>query len=101
MTTQTTPITQIAALLNQAGQAHHEYEQTVLNGVYDEDWPNWYAQYVIDQGVLALVQQPLTAPELAAFLKDNYEVFKSAHSQASWANYAAQQIEIAYGREQP
>ncbi len=30
-----------------AGLAHHEYEQKFLDGVRDEQWPGWYAAYVL------------------------------------------------------
>ncbi len=46
------PITHwIESLLIQAEQAHGQYEQTILNGIYDRDWASWYANYAIDQGI--------------------------------------------------
>jgi hypothetical protein len=30
-----------------AGQAHHEYEQNALGGKHDDQWPGWYAAYVL------------------------------------------------------
>ncbi len=30
-----------------AGTAHHEYEQNLLGGKRDEQWPGWYAAYVL------------------------------------------------------
>lgn len=38
---------EIEQALRAAGNAHHEYEQTVLNGVHDEQWAGWYAAYVL------------------------------------------------------
>ena len=38
---------ELAAALKAAGSAHHEYEQTVLNGVFDEQWPMFYAAFVL------------------------------------------------------
>lgn len=35
---------QIVELLRQAGSAHHQFEST--NGK-DEDWPIWYAEYLL------------------------------------------------------
>lgn len=47
----TTPEAGVAALLRQAEAAHGEYETTVLDGVYDEDWPRWYAAYLLEHGL--------------------------------------------------
>ena len=33
--------------LSAAASGHHEYEQAILSGVYDEQWPGWYAAYVL------------------------------------------------------
>ena len=33
--------------LTAAGAAHHEFEQNFLKGVRDEQWPGWYAAYVL------------------------------------------------------
>ena len=38
---------ELAAALKAAGSAHHEYEQSVLNGVFDEQWPMFYAAFVL------------------------------------------------------
>ena len=38
---------ELVAALKAAGSAHHEYRQTVLNGVFDEQWPMFYAAFVL------------------------------------------------------
>ncbi len=38
---------ELARLLREAAEAHHEYEQRL--GRPDEDWPKWYAEYIIDK----------------------------------------------------
>lgn len=40
-------VTVLSAALKAAGSAHHEYEQTALNGVFDEQWPMFYAAFVL------------------------------------------------------
>ena len=42
---------QVESMLIQAEQAHGQYEQTILNGIYDQDWAIWYANYTIKQGI--------------------------------------------------
>jgi hypothetical protein len=39
-----------AALLRQAGAAHGEYETRELGGRYDQNWPDWYARYLVEHG---------------------------------------------------
>ena len=36
---------QLAALLREAESAHAEYERGL--GQRDEDWPSWYADYIL------------------------------------------------------
>ena len=38
-------IEKLAKLLTEAEHAHAEYEKKL--GKRDEDWPTWYAQYII------------------------------------------------------
>ncbi len=39
----------LAAALRAAGAAHHDYETNALGGARDEQWPGWYAAYVLGQ----------------------------------------------------
>ncbi|MCM1981228.1 hypothetical protein [Lyngbya confervoides] len=82
--------------LTQAGQAHHHYEQTTLKGVYDADWPTWYAQYLLEHGLNSCLATPLTLAQLSQFLKDSYQHYQSVGGQQSWADYTANQL-IAAG----
>lgn len=36
----------ILHLLEEAAAAHGVYETEQLNGVYDEEWPTWYAAHM-------------------------------------------------------
>jgi hypothetical protein len=38
---------QLAELLREAERAHGEYEKTL--GRRDEDWPSWYASYILER----------------------------------------------------
>ena len=33
--------------LQAAGAAHHDFEANALQGIHDEQWPGWYAAYVL------------------------------------------------------
>ena len=37
----------LAELLREAEQAHAEYEREL--GRRDEDWPTWYARFIVDR----------------------------------------------------
>ena len=38
---------ELAELLREAERAHGEYERTL--GHRDDDWPSWYAGYILDR----------------------------------------------------
>lgn len=92
-------VTQITHLLVQAGSAHHHFEQTVLKGVYDQEWPAWYADYVIQHGLAELLSTPVTVEQLTHFLAENYEVYKQENSGLGWAEYTAAQIAAHWRNE--
>jgi hypothetical protein len=39
----------VLRLLKETAAAHGEYEKAELNGVFDEQWPEWYATYFTDR----------------------------------------------------
>jgi hypothetical protein len=39
----------LAELIQEAEEAHAEYEEEELGGERDEKWPVWYAQYIVEQ----------------------------------------------------
>ena len=40
-------VEQLASLLRDAEAAHGEYEKSL--GHRDDDWPHWYARFIIDK----------------------------------------------------
>ena len=40
---------QLAALLREAERAHGKYERTL--GHRDDDWPTWYATYIVKKQI--------------------------------------------------
>ncbi len=73
-------ISELVAALNTAGSAHHEYEETALNGVFDEHWPMFYAAFVL--GRMGEFTIPGT---LTSWLKE-------VSTDGDWANAAAQHV---------
>ena len=66
----------IVEALSAASSAHHEYEQTVLNGVRDELWAGFYAAFVLGGGNFT------AASTLAALLEE-------VDAASNWSQAAA------------
>lgn len=84
----------ISALLVQAELAHGVYEGTELNGVYDQEWPRWYAAYAVEHGIGALVDHDVTTEQLAEFLANSYAELEQTDPRPAepWAAYTARRI---------
>jgi hypothetical protein len=82
----------IAALLLETGAAHGAYEERELNGVYDQNWPEWYAAYLIAHGLSDLVQAQVTADQLSQLLKQSDEAYKREQPGEGWPSYYARRI---------
>jgi hypothetical protein len=84
--------TQIANLLSRAGSAHHNFEQTILKGIYDYEWPSWYAGYLLEHGLNDLLTQPVNRTELGQFLSENNEARQQHRPEPDWVDYTAREI---------
>jgi hypothetical protein len=84
----------ITTLLVEAEQAHGVYESTELNGVYDQDWPRWYAAHAVEHGIGRLAERDITTDVLAAFLASSYAEFEQTDPRPAepWAAYIARRI---------
>ena len=86
--------TAVEALLVQTAQAHGVFEESELGGVYDQEWPRWYATYAVEHGLGALIGGGITIDRLAEFLAtSNVEFEKTAPElREPWATYTARRI---------
>jgi hypothetical protein len=84
----------IAALLRQAELEHAEHEAKDLGGVYDQDWPQWYATYAVEHGLDGILGHEVPVDRLTTFLADGYAEFASADPRPTepWAEYTAARI---------
>jgi hypothetical protein len=84
----------IGALLVEAEEAHGAYEATELGGVYDEDWPRWYAAYAVEHGIGELVGHEVPPDRLAAFLAAGFDDFKATDPEPAepWSAYLARRV---------
>ena len=84
----------LEALLAETEAAHGVYETTELNGVYDQEWPRWYAKYAVVHGIGTLLGRAVTADELARFLTTSWNELRNADPRPNdpWAAYTARRI---------
>lgn len=87
-------VEEVTALLVQTMEAHGKYEETELNGVYDQDWASWYAAYAAEHGIGSLIGRDVTADQLGQFLANSNNDFKRAEPtpSESWQSYTARRI---------
>jgi hypothetical protein len=86
----------VAALLEEAESAHGVYEAESLGG-YDEQWPEWYAAYLLDHGLRELLPKVMERdPEgLAARLDALNTAFRQEQPGVDWPIYYAQRLAAA------
>ena len=86
-------------LLEQTSQAHGEYETTLLNGVYDLNWPRWYAHWALEHGLDELLNSSLSVEDLGELL-DAINQQHQFHSQGlSWAQFTAYHLAKIYANQ--
>lgn len=82
----------LTALLGQAQQAHHAYEATELEDVFDEQWPQWYADFLVANGFADLLAVEADLDELASRLNEISQRHKSERIDETWAAYTARYL---------
>jgi hypothetical protein len=87
-------IAALEALLAEAEAAHGVYESTVLNGVYDQEWPRWYAGYAVEHGIGTILSRDVDADELARLLAASWDELQGADGQPMlpWRAFTARRL---------
>ena len=83
---------QIAKQLHDASSAHFEYETTVLKGVYDQQWSEWYAGYLLAHAWNALFARAWDVNALAETLQQLDREQRERAPQMAWNEYYAQRL---------
>lgn len=86
----------LAKLLSDAQNAHHDYETTELEGVFDEQWPQWYADFLMSNGFADLLAVEADMDQLASRLSEISQRHKAERIDESWADYTAHNLLEAY-----
>ena len=86
----------IEALLLRAEEAHGTYEAEQLNGVYDEAWPRWYAEHVVEHGLSELLGHEAAPSRVAAFLETAFADFERLDPKPAepWHTYIARRMAV-------
>ena len=82
----------VNALLVETMEAHGTFEETELNGLYDQEWPRWYAGYAVEHGIGVLIGHAVTIEQLGQFLVDSNVEFEQTKPDEPWASYTARRI---------
>jgi hypothetical protein len=83
---------ELAALLSEAEAAHAEYEASALGGVFDREWPRWYATYLYEHGVARLLPERISADQLASRLAECDESYRRDEPAIGWEEYYAARL---------
>jgi hypothetical protein len=84
----------IEDFLVRAERAHGAYEATELNGVYDAEWPRWYASWAVENGINEVLSRPVDADELAGLLASSWDELQRGETTSpdSWSTFAARRL---------
>lgn len=84
----------LEALLRKAGEAHSVYERDELDGVYDEDWPAWYARWAVDNGLADIMGRPIDAEELGRSFASAWDAARKQDPPPAvpWAAWMARRL---------
>jgi hypothetical protein len=84
----------VASLLREAETAHVAYETNVLGGVFDEDWPAWYAAYLLDHGLGDHLPggESLDVASLTAMLARLAAAYEQGEQASPWPDVYARGI---------
>jgi len=89
-----TPEKAVTALLKETEAAHGAYETNLLGGVFDEEWPAWYATYLLDHGLRDRLPgaESLDVANLAAMLAQFAVDYEQGDKASPWPDVYARGI---------
>lgn len=75
-----------------AGTAHAEYETTALHGEYDQQWAEWYADYMIAHGWNDLFEHAWNVNDLTGALREADAAHREHAPNTRWSEYYAPRL---------
>lgn len=83
-------VTTLSQQLAAAGAAHGEYEMTALHGEYDQQWAEWYANYLLAHDWNDIFPEAWNAASLADALRQADTAHRANAPQQKWQDYYAE-----------
>jgi hypothetical protein len=78
--------------LQKAKEAHNQFEKIELGGQFDEQWADWYADYLVTSGLPGLLGKEPDIDQLASQLNEITQRHKAERTAENWADYAAREL---------
>lgn len=86
---------EIKHMLINTVQHHHQYQEEQLGGEYNLGWADWYAEFLLENGLEEVWGREISAEELAAVLNKLDEEYNSEEREENWPTYyAARMVEM-------
>lgn len=82
----------VSDLLVQTDSAHHTFERKVLNGERDEQWSDWYTDYLIGHGLDNLLGNEVASDLLSRLLLESAEETRRNRIKTTWVQFTARKI---------
>lgn len=82
----------LARLLGKAQAAHHDFEAAELDGVFDEQRPAWFAEFLMANGLAGLLGKEPDLDSLAAQLNEISQRHKAERTAEPWADHTAHSL---------
>jgi len=79
-------------ILSKAKNAHHKYEQNVLDGKFDKEWYKWYADFILNSNIRRKLKKNIKEEEMIDYLKKITDDYTEENVKEDWEDYAAEKI---------
>lgn len=82
----------LSALLQQARDAHQQFEKVELGGQFDEQWAAWSADFLVNGGISSLLGSEPDIDQLASQINEISQRHKAERTAENWADYTAREL---------
>jgi hypothetical protein len=82
----------ITELLSETASAHHSFEQDELGGARDEEWAQWYAGRLLEQGLAESLGGSPSRDEVVEVLTAATADHEAEGGETEWSEYAATRL---------
>ncbi|MCF8008747.1 MAG: hypothetical protein K9K32_03180 [Halanaerobiales bacterium] len=79
-------------VLIKAKNAHHKYEQNVLDGKFDKNWYKWYADFILNSNIQNEFEGNVSEDEMIKFLKEVTDKHSDSKEDIDWEDYVAKKL---------